>query len=67
MMIHCLYVSARDFGTLIPQMKEYSRDMNPDIKVNPKELIAIMRPGMSIHIKGLSLCKIDAFFFYHWF
>jgi len=42
---------ARDFGTLIPEIKGYSRDINPEIKLNPKEGIAIMRPDRSIRIR----------------
>jgi len=42
---------ARDFGTLIPEIKGYSRDINPEIELNPKERIAIMRPDRSIRIK----------------
>ena len=35
--------TARDFGTLIPEIKGYCRDFAPNINLNPKERIAIMR------------------------
>jgi len=44
------YLSARDFGTLIPEIKGYSRDINPEIELNPKQRTAVMRPGRSIRI-----------------
>ena len=43
--------SHRDFGTLIPELKSYSRDILPNIKVNPKERIALMRKGGVIRLQ----------------
>lgn len=37
--------TARDFGTLIPEVKGYSKDFAPSIVVDPHERIAIMRKG----------------------
>jgi len=42
--------SARDFGTLIPEIKGYSNDICPDIKINPREAVAVMRKG---ELKGM--------------
>ena len=41
---------ARDFGALVPEIKGYSRDIIPGIKVNPKERIAILKKGEAIQI-----------------
>jgi hypothetical protein len=43
---------ARDFGSLIPEIKAYSRDIVPGIIINPKERVAIMRKGAVIRLKG---------------
>mmetsp|Transcript_1791 Transcript_1791/g.3601 ORF Transcript_1791/g.3601 Transcript_1791/m.3601 type:complete len:579 (+) Transcript_1791:109-1845(+) len=43
--------TARDFGSLIPYMKSYTRDLNPSIHVDPTERIAICRKGGNIRIK----------------
>jgi len=43
--------SARDFGTLIPEIKGYSRDICPGIVINPRERIAILRNGEAIRVK----------------
>ena len=41
---------ARDFGTLIPELKGYTRDLVPDLVVNPQERIAVMRKGGTIRV-----------------
>jgi stress response protein SCP2 len=41
---------ARDFGTLIPEIKGYTRDLVPNIVVNPQERIAVMRKGGTIRV-----------------
>jgi stress response protein SCP2 len=41
---------ARDFGSLIPEIKGYTRDLVPDIAINPKERIAVMRKGGTIRV-----------------
>lgn len=43
--------TARDVGTLIPEIKGYSRDLCPSIDINPTERIAVMRKGASIRVK----------------
>lgn len=43
--------TARDFGTLIPQIKSYSRDLCPGIKVNPMERLKIMRRDSVIRLQ----------------
>jgi len=54
--------TARDFGTLIPEIKGYSRDIVPGIQINPKERIAIMRKGGVIRLNdyahGLQLHNV---------
>jgi stress response protein SCP2 len=42
---------ARDFGSLIPQIKTYTKDLVPTITVNPHERIAIMRKDGIIRIE----------------
>jgi len=37
--------TARDFGTLIPEMKAYMVDRVPNIRIDPMERIAILRKG----------------------
>jgi tellurium resistance protein TerD len=41
---------ARDFGSLIPELKGYSRDLVPGIVIDPQERIAIMRKGGTIRV-----------------
>jgi len=43
--------TARDFGTLIPEIKGYSRDFAPNIVIDPRERIAVMRKGGAIRIR----------------
>merc|ERR1712045_398818 len=42
--------TARDFGSLIPEIKSYSRDIVPNIHVDHRERIAIMRKGSAIRV-----------------
>ena len=42
---------ARDFGSLIPEIKGYTRDLIPTITVNPEERIAIMRKGGVVRVE----------------
>jgi len=44
--------TARDFGTLIPEIKGYSRDLVPGIQINPTERVAIMRKGGAVCLEG---------------
>ena len=41
---------ARDFGSLIPELKGYTRDIYPAIQIDPDERVAVMRKGSTIHI-----------------
>jgi tellurium resistance protein TerZ len=41
---------ARDFGTLIPEIKGYTRDLVPNLKVDPNERVAVMRKGGTIRV-----------------
>jgi tellurium resistance protein TerZ len=41
---------ARDFGSLIPEIKGYTRDLVPGIAINPHERIAVMRKGGAIRV-----------------
>ena len=41
---------ARDFGSLIPEIKGYTRDLVPNIQINPHERVAIMRKGGTIRV-----------------
>jgi len=43
--------TARDFGSLIPEIKSYSRDICPNVVVNPRERVAMMRKGGAIRVK----------------
>lgn len=43
--------TARDFGTLIPFFKSYTRDLIPNIEVNPSEIVSVMRKGGKIKIR----------------
>lgn len=45
-------ITARDFGTLIPEIKGYSRDLVPGIQINPTERVAIMRKGGAVCLQG---------------
>lgn len=47
--------TARDFGTLIPEIKGYSRDLVPGIQINPTERVAIMRKGGAVCLEGTNL------------
>ena len=41
---------ARDFGSLIPEIKGYTRDLVPNIQINPQERVAVMRKGGTIRV-----------------
>ena len=53
--------TARDFGSLIPEIKGYSRDIVPNIKINPRQRIAIMRKGGVVRINGEYFLDITAY------
>jgi tellurium resistance protein TerZ len=42
--------TARDFGSLLPLIKSYTRDLVPDIKIDPTERVAILRKGGNIRL-----------------
>lgn len=48
--------TARDFGSVIPYLKSYTRDLLPSIQVDPTERVAILRKGGNVrltdYIKG---------------
>lgn len=54
------HATARDFGSLIPQLKSYTRDLLPSIHVNPAERVAIMRKGGNIRLKDYCAGEMDA-------
>lgn len=41
---------ARDFGSLIPKIKGYTRDLVPNLTIDPHERVAIMRKGGTIRV-----------------
>lgn len=41
---------ARDFGTLIPEIKGYTQDLVPGLAVDPNERVAVMRKGGTIRV-----------------
>jgi len=43
--------TARDFGSLIPHIKSYSRDLVPNIVVDPTERVAILRKGGNVRLR----------------
>lgn len=43
--------SARDFGSLIPEIKGFCRDLFPDMTIDPNERTAIMNKEVTIRIK----------------
>ena len=43
--------TARDFGAVIPHVKAYTRDLLPDIYIDPNERIAVLRKNGVIRIK----------------
>jgi len=50
--------TARDFGTLIPEIKGYSRDLVPGIQINPTERVAIMRKGGAVCLEDYVAGKL---------
>eukprot|EP00804_Cyclotella_cryptica_P029949 CCRYP_020082-RA/>CCRYP_020082-RA protein AED:0.34 eAED:0.34 QI:0/0.5/0.66/1/0.5/0.33/3/143/639 len=43
--------TARDFGSLIPEIKSYCRDLLPDLEIDPYERIAVMNKGMTVRVR----------------
>jgi tellurium resistance protein TerZ len=43
--------SARDFGSLIPEIKGYCRDLFPNLDIDPNERVAVMNKETTIRIK----------------
>jgi len=50
--------TARDFGSLIPEIKGYSRDLVPGIQINPTERVAIMRKGGAVCLEDYVTGKL---------
>lgn len=46
--------TARDFGSLIPEIRGYCRDLLPDMDIDPNERIAVMNKGMTVRVKDYS-------------
>jgi len=46
--------TARDFGSLLPFMKSYTRDLLPNIVVDPTERVAILQKGGAIRLSDYS-------------
>jgi tellurium resistance protein TerZ len=42
--------TARDFGSLVPYLKNYTRDLLPNIRVDPTERVAILRKGGNVRL-----------------
>jgi tellurium resistance protein TerZ len=42
--------TARDFGSLVPYLKSYTRDLIPNIRVDPTERVAILRKGGNVRL-----------------
>ena len=42
--------SARDFGSLIPEIKGYCRDLFPDLEIDPNERVAVMNKETTIRL-----------------
>ena len=42
---------SRDFGALVPQIKSYSRDIVPNVKVDPSERLVIMRKNGVVRLR----------------
>eukprot|EP00591_Stephanopyxis_turris_P018778 CAMPEP_0195541866 /NCGR_PEP_ID=MMETSP0794_2-20130614/51310_1 /TAXON_ID=515487 /ORGANISM="Stephanopyxis turris, Strain CCMP 815" /LENGTH=345 /DNA_ID=CAMNT_0040675981 /DNA_START=60 /DNA_END=1097 /DNA_ORIENTATION=+ len=52
--------TARDFGSLIPEIKGYSRDLVPGIKIDKNERVAIMRKGGTIRLRDYTRGDVPA-------
>lgn len=46
--------AARDFGSLIPEIKSYSRDFAPNVHIDRRERVAVMRKGSVIRLGDYS-------------
>ena len=51
--------TARDFGSLIPEIKGYCRDLIPGIVIDPNERVAIMQKGGTIRLRDYSPNRSD--------
>ena len=43
--------TARDFGSLIPEIRGFCRDLFPDTHIDPNERVAIMNKEVTIRVK----------------
>mmetsp|Transcript_22914 Transcript_22914/g.48122 ORF Transcript_22914/g.48122 Transcript_22914/m.48122 type:complete len:611 (+) Transcript_22914:74-1906(+) len=46
--------SARDFGSLIPEIRGYCRDLVPNLEIDPNERIAVMNKGVTVCVTDYS-------------
>mmetsp|Transcript_28177 Transcript_28177/g.40815 ORF Transcript_28177/g.40815 Transcript_28177/m.40815 type:complete len:624 (+) Transcript_28177:142-2013(+) len=46
--------TARDFGVLIPEIKNFSRDLVPHISVNPYERVALLSKGGAVRVRDFA-------------
>mmetsp|Transcript_7007 Transcript_7007/g.9477 ORF Transcript_7007/g.9477 Transcript_7007/m.9477 type:complete len:517 (-) Transcript_7007:80-1630(-) len=46
--------SARDFGSLIPDIKGFTRDLAPHVSVDPLERVALMSKGGAIRVRDFA-------------
>ena len=44
-------ITARDFGSLIPEIKGYCRDLFPNLDIDPNERVAVMNKETTIRVK----------------
>jgi tellurium resistance protein TerZ len=56
--IEDVHKSAREFGSMIPHFKSYTRDLVPGIKVDPHEKVMVMRKGGTIKIRDFCVDKV---------
>ncbi|KAL7541817.1 hypothetical protein ACHAWF_011680 [Thalassiosira exigua] len=42
---------ARDFGSLIPEIRGFCRDLFPDVDIDPNERVAIMNKEMTVRVR----------------
>ena len=51
--------TARDFGSVIPELKGYCRDLVPGINIDPNERVAVMHKGGTIRLRDYSPNRSD--------
>ena len=43
--------TARDWGSLIPEVKGYMKDLVPSLRIDPNERVAVMRKGGNVRLR----------------